>query len=149
MVGDQDLGARDRKWIHSIYSYNPNRLPLLPFATNVAKCASISYLNATPHGFEGLLPSQHWRSRHVGRSLFRVFVSDCNRSHVRQDLMGKLARVRKDGFWRPFRRLQALEPTVTFNHYLDGRIDITMFVHDARLAMLRSLHRRRVPPWES
>jgi hypothetical protein len=67
-----------------------------------------------------------------------AFVSDRTRlkSVFKQDLLGKIVRRRKTGFWQKLRFLMSMEPAVSFKHYSSGEIDIELFVFDNRIAVL-------------
>jgi len=124
-------------WTHSIYSYNKNRLRMLPAATSTMKHFANVYFNVVPAGFEDVLPENHKTKRRSGCNLFKVFVSGSTPQNqlIRQDLLGKISHPRRS-FMEPYRQLIRLQPRIVFKHYVQ-LVNVSIFIHDKRIAYLK------------
>jgi hypothetical protein len=131
-----DGGESTARWTHSVYAFSPSRLQTLPVATVASLRALDAHLNAIPRHVP---PLPHpWNEPTVRRALFRAFLSNRARtSGLRQDVVGKLKRGRRGGFWRVLRQAMVWEPVVGFRHYQGGGVEARAFVHDVRMDVLR------------
>lgn len=125
------------RWTHSAYAFHAPRLQTLPVSTQASLTALTAHLNALPPRARTLL-SPPWSDPLVSRALFRAFVSDCARATaLRQDVIGKLKRGRRGGFWHVLRAAMVREPAVAVRHYVGGGVEVRAFVHDVRIGVLR------------
>jgi hypothetical protein len=132
------------RWAHSIYAFDERHMKTLPVTTKTSLRALSAYLNMLPRSSSSsssaldLLPEPWAAQAHVRGGLFRAFTSDRSRaSAIRQDLVGKLKRGRREGFWRVLRAAMAWEPAVAFKHYPARAVEVRAFVHDVRIDVLR------------
>lgn len=121
---------------YSVYRYNKAAVPLLPMlGLQVSKIVQ-AYFNMTPRELRLRASS----SSHPGTfclGLNRAFVSGRNtdKKHIKPDLFGKLS-LRKNGFWRPFRRLLERQPRIQFKHY-QSSVGVSLSIYDRRLELAR------------
>jgi hypothetical protein len=123
------------RWAHSVYAFDRRRLQVLPLATPAVLRGLAAHLDMLPRRLLAHLPPD---AAAAPRALFRAFVSDRGRTcGLRQDVVGKLKRARRAGFWRVLRGAMAWEPAVAFRHYQGGGVEMRAFAHDPRIEALR------------
>jgi len=124
-------------WTHGVYSFQSHILAGLPVAAIHVKFGLRSYCNILPRNMPPIIPDVV-RSNVAYRTLFRTFISDRNRHHaIKPDLVGKLKRPRRTGFWLLFRNWLKWEPAVVFKHFSCGRIVAVAFTYDMRQYILK------------
>jgi hypothetical protein len=130
------LDSKTARESHSVYKYNKAAIPLLPVLSLHLSKLLRAYFNMIPQGSRLRASSSSYPPTFF-LSLSRAFVSDraADKTHIKPDLIGKLS-IRKNGFWRPFRRLLERQARIQFKHY-QSSVGIHLSVYDRRLEVAR------------